>query len=135
MYDTVYSDFNVQLSSAYIYIHMYIYVCIIYLFLSLINFSFLTEFIGMTLVNTSFRFRVNGSVRHRLYTVLCVHHPKSSLLPSPFVPQHPPPTTPPQPPNNHHILVHLHEFCFFLFLLCSFLTYLGPIQKMSACSL
>ena len=32
-----------------------------------------------------------NSTTHPLYTVLCVHHPGSSLLPSPFIPLYPPP--------------------------------------------
>ena len=37
-------------------------------------------------------------VRH-LYVVLCVHHPESTLLPSPFIPPYPllPPPPPPFP--------------------------------------
>ena len=31
------------------------------------------------------RFQVYNSITHYLYIVLCVHHPKSSLLPSPFI--------------------------------------------------
>ena len=40
------------------------------------------------------RIQVYGAIIHHLYTVLYVHHPKSSLLPSPFIPLPflPPPT-------------------------------------------
>ena len=33
-----------------------------------------------------YRFQVYNSITHHLYIVLCIHHPKSSLLPSPFIP-------------------------------------------------
>ena len=33
-----------------------------------------------------YRFQMYNSTTHHLYIVLCVHHPKSSLLPSPFIP-------------------------------------------------
>ena len=41
---------------------------------------YFTEFIGMTLVNKIILFHVYSSVTHHLYTVLCVHHPKSPSL-------------------------------------------------------
>ena len=43
-----------------------------------------------------YRFQGYSFVTHPLYSVLCVHHPKSSLLPSPFIPLYPllPPCTP-----------------------------------------
>ena len=37
------------------------------------------------------RSQVHGSTAHHEYTVLCVHHPKSGLRPSPFIPLGPPP--------------------------------------------
>ena len=37
------------------------------------------KFVGVTLVNKIIRFQVYNSTTHHLYTVLCVHHPKSSL--------------------------------------------------------
>ena len=36
-----------------------------------------------------YRFQVHHSVVHHLFIVLCVHHPTSSLLPSPFIPLYP----------------------------------------------
>ena len=33
-----------------------------------------------------YRFHLYNSIIHHLYIVLCVHHPNSSLLPSPFIP-------------------------------------------------
>ena len=50
---------------------------------------FLLNLLGVTLVTKSHRFQVHESTAHHLYTVLCVHHPKSSLHPSPFSPLHP----------------------------------------------
>ena len=47
--------------------------------------SFLkTEFIGVTLVNKIIQVQVSNSISHHLITILCVHHPKPSLLLSPF---------------------------------------------------
>ena len=57
-----------------------------------------------------------SAVIHHLYTALCVHHPKSSLLPSPFLPSLPFSTSPsPFPSSNHHTVVCVYEFvCIFL---------------------
>ena len=54
-----------------------------------------------------YRFQVYNSIIHYLYIVLCVHYPKSSLLPSLFIPTFtlfclP---TPSFPSCNHHIVV------------------------------
>lgn len=51
---------------------------------------------------------------HHLYTILCIHHPKSSLYPPTFILLCPPPTLPHQPPrfSNHHtfvILIYLNN--------------------------
>ena len=46
----------------------------------------------MTLVEKLFRFQVHNFTTHPLY-ILCVHHPKWSLLPSPFIPPLPHITT------------------------------------------
>ena len=54
------------------------------------------------------------STIHHLYIVLCAHHPKSSLLPSPFTLLYPP-LHPPTPfPSGNHQIVTVHFF-FFLF--------------------
>ena len=44
------------------------------------------DFIGVSLVKKLYRFQVYNSITHYLYIVLCVHHHKSGLLPSPFIP-------------------------------------------------
>ena len=44
------------------------------------------KFIGVTLANEMYRFQAHDSATHHLYTVLCVLHPKSRLLPPPFTP-------------------------------------------------
>ena len=44
------------------------------------------EFIGTTLFNKIIKVSVYYSIIHHLYIVLCVHHPRSSLLPSPPIP-------------------------------------------------
>ena len=48
-----------------------------------------------------------NSITHHLYFLLWVHHPKSSLLPSPFIPPYPllPPPTLPFLSGNHHAVV------------------------------
>ena len=45
---------------------------------------FFIEFIGLTLLNKIYRFQVYNSIIHHLYIEMCVHHPKSSLFPSPY---------------------------------------------------
>ena len=55
---------------------------------------FFIDFIGVTLVNKINRLRVYNSIIHRLYIVLCVHHPRSSSFSSPFIPPVPSPTSP-----------------------------------------
>ena len=51
------------------------------------------EFLWIALVNKLYRFQVYNSIIHHLYIVLCAHHPKSSLLPSPGIPFRPPSTS------------------------------------------
>ena len=52
------------------------------------------------------RFQLYDSIIHPLYIVLCVHHPKSCLFPSSFIPLYSllPPSTPPFQPNTSLIL-------------------------------
>ena len=61
-----------------------------------------------------YRFQVYNSIIHHLYIILCVHYPKSSLLPSPFIPLLPSPTCP-QPcfPLVINILLCISRFLFF----------------------
>ena len=44
-----------------------------------------TEFIGVTLVNKPWSFRVYNSIKHNLHTSLCARHPNSSLFPSSLI--------------------------------------------------
>ena len=44
------------------------------------------EYIGWHWLIKLYRFQVYSSIMHHLYNVLCVHHPRSSLIPSPFTP-------------------------------------------------
>ena len=76
------------------------------------------DFIGVTLVNKIIQFPVHSSTAHHLHTIPWVHHPRSSLLPSPFIPAYPPPPPTPPLPGNHHAVVRIHEFLL-LFLFCS----------------
>lgn len=86
-------------------------------------FSLFIEIFGVTLINKITQ--VSGTQFHstHLYTVLCVHHPKSSLLLSPL-PLHP---TPPLPPGNHHSITPVHEFFPFFVFAQSFHTH--PVPK------
>ena len=64
-----------------------------------------------------------SSIIHHLYIVLYVHHPKSSLLPSPFIPPFtlfylPPPPFPLV--INHHTVVYVYELFFFCLIPLSF---------------
>ena len=78
-----------------------------------------------------YRFQVHNSTTHHLYTVLCVHHPTSSLPPSPFIPPFPPPPPPilsfQQSPQ---LLSGSMSFFSFHFIFCSIpstpLRYLNP---------
>ena len=68
------------------------------LFLFLFFFLFI-EFVGVIHWLTQlYKFRGHHSSAHHLHTVLCVHRPKSSLLPSPFIPQ---PSSTSPPPATH----------------------------------
>ena len=67
-----------------------------------------------------YRFQVCNSLILHLYIVLCVHHPNSSLLPSPFIPHLPSSTSPtPFPSDNHHTVVCVYEVVFFFCLIHS----------------
>ena len=57
-----------------------------------------------------YRFQLYNSTIHHLYIILCVHHPESSLHPSPFIPPYsllPPPS--PFPTGNHNTVVCVYE--------------------------
>ena len=47
------------------------------------------------------------SVTHHLYIVLCIHHRKSNLLPSPLTPS----PTPSSTSQSSHLLCHKQGFC------------------------
>lgn len=65
----------------------------------------------MTLVKKLYRCQMHNSTTDHLYSVLCVHLPKSKLLLSTFIPSYPPPLLSKLTPA-----VHAHEFSFlFLF--------------------
>ena len=62
-----------------------------------------------------YRFQVYNSAIHHLYIALCAHHPKPSLLPSPFIAPLPSSTCPhlpsaPLTPSNHHSTERPHYF-------------------------
>ena len=58
-----------------------------------------------------YRFQVYNSIIHFLYIVLRVHHPKSNLLPSPFLPPLPSSTSStPFPSGNHHTIICAYGF-------------------------
>ena len=62
-----------------------------------------------------YRFEVDNSIVHHLYIVLCVHHPKSSHLSSPFT--HPLPSSMPPfplPSGNHHTVFCVYQYYFVL---------------------
>ena len=86
---------------------------------------------GVTLVNKIYMFQVHNSTTYHLYTVLCVHHPKSSLHPSPFTPPYPPlPPSAPPTTGSHHTVVCVHElFSLFFF----FAQSPPPPRQLSAC--
>ena len=62
-----------------------------------------------------YRFQTYNSIIHHLYIVLYVHHPKSSLLPSPFIPLYPLLFLPtPLPSGNHRTVVWVYKGFFLL---------------------
>ena len=65
------------------------------------------------------RFQVYSSIMDHLYIVLCAHHPKSSVLPPPFIPPHPllPPLS--LPSGHHHSVGCIYELIIFLCLIPS----------------
>ena len=71
--------------------------------------------------------------------MLCVHHPKSSLLPSAFISSLPSYTTPPPliPSGHYHTVVYVYEFLslFLFFLLNSFTLSLQPLSPLTAVNL
>ena len=76
---------------------------------------------------TLYRFQVYNSTLHHLYIVLCVHHPKSRLLPSPFIPLYS--LLPPPPPFSLVITILLSvpmRIFFNLLNPCTFFT--QPLQ-------
>ena len=73
---------------------------------------------------------MHNSVTHHLYTVLYVHHPMSSLLPSPLIPALLSSTFPhPFPSGNHHTIVYVHEFLGFFFFLLNPFTFFTQSPK------
>ena len=64
-------------------------------------------------------FQVYNSIIHHLYIILCAHHPKSSLLLSPFIPPLPSPTSP-------HSLFWV--WTFFIFYYCCSVTVVPPFS-------
>ena len=53
---------------------------------SFMIFSHFINCLGWHWLTQLYRSQVHNSTTHHLYAVLCVHHPKSSLHPSPFIP-------------------------------------------------
>ena len=59
--------------------------------------NILWNLLGLHWLIQLYRFQVHNSLIHHLYIVLCVHHPKVSLLPLAFIPPLPYSTCPPFP--------------------------------------
>ena len=75
------------------------------------------ELMGWHWLIKLYRFQVYDSVTHHLYIVLCVHHPKPSLLPTPFILLYPLLHLPtPLPSGNHHTVLLVYVSFFFSFL-------------------
>ena len=49
-------------------------------------FTFLLNLLRWHWLNNLYRFQVHNATSHHLYPLLCVHHPKSNLCASPFIP-------------------------------------------------
>ena len=95
--------------------------CLLEYTLCLYLITFFIELIQVMLVNKIIQ--VSGAQcykTHHLYNVLCVHHPKSSLPPSPFIPLIPFSTFPHTPdPGNNQTVVCVYEFFLIFILFCS----------------
>ena len=89
--------------------------------LSVLFFSFSLNLLGWRCLTKLYGFQVHSSTAHHVYTVLCVHRPMSSLLPSPFIPLYPPPPPPtPSPRWLSPQCRRLSMMAFFLFFAQSF---------------
>ena len=101
---------------------------------------FLLNLLGWHWLIKVYKFQVYSSIIHHQYTVLCVHHPKLGLLPSPFIPHFilfcflPPPF-----PLVITILLSVSmRFYFFCFNPFTFFTQFPnppPLWQLSICSL
>ena len=79
---------NFQFTEAWLFQHsssMYIFKCKYKVFLFFVE--FFLNLLGWHWLIKLYRFQGYNPIIHHVYIVLCVHHPKSSLLPSPFVPR------------------------------------------------
>ena len=79
-------------------------------------------------------FQVYNSIIHHLYIKLCVHHPISSLLPSPCIPLYPllPPLLAPHPvlSGNHRTIVFVYEGGCFLVVVNPFTFFTKPLDPL-----
>ena len=68
--------------------------------------SFFIKFIGWHWLAKLYRFQVHSYTACYLCTALCVHHPESGLLPSPFIPPmcSSSPSQSPSPDSHHALL-------------------------------
>ena len=73
----------------------------------IVLFYFLLNLLGWHWLIKLCRFKVYNSIMHHLCIVLCVHHFKSSVFPSPFISLYP---HLPCPPLFHHIVLCLWVF-------------------------
>ena len=106
------------------YIHEYVSV----LFVNFVFIPFLLNLLGWLWLTKLYRLQVHNSRTHHPYIVFCVHHAKSSLHLSPFIPSYTLPPQLPSSPHNPHNVVYAHEFVLFFLL---FLTFSNPPHQMS----
>ena len=87
---------------------------------------FLLNLLGWHWQITLYRFQVYNSIMYHLYTVLCVQHSKSSLLPSLFITPLLSPTCIqfPFPSGNQHICL-----CLWGFVVCLIHSFFHPIPQ------
>ena len=94
------------------FIFTHVYFSSSFLFhLFLLLFFFLLNWLGWDWLTKLYGFQVYNSIINHLYTILCVHHPKLSLHPSPFISAIISSTFPQTPSlDNHHTILFITEW-------------------------
>lgn len=82
------------------------------------------NFIGAILVNKIIQVQVHSFTTHHVYILLCAHHPKLRLCPSPLISLYPPPLHSIPPPWQSPHCCPAHKFFLIFFYFAQSLTFL-----------